>query len=235
MFKEKELKKALTKHKIEDILSRITIKPVSNYNQRNSRCVLCRVLYSNTPAPDIPVRFQLTEGEGFITSLAYSDTDGVAQCDVNVSKEYPINKIRAWVDIEGVSADLVFHFSSVKPKPVITASPLEVKHDCFVFELKESNDVDVLFNQYEVLINAEYKNASFVNYYIARVDNSKHSFRSFNLLSPIRIKGGTSQVVRIPFNSWIKENLKNLDKWYMGSELDYRIVLRGEGTFVTTQ
>jgi hypothetical protein len=188
LYKEKDLKKALARSNIDNMLSRITLKAVSNYNQRNNQYVICRVLYNNKPAPDIPIRFQLAEGNGFITPLIFSNADGVAQCDVNVSKEYPSNKIKAWVDIEGIKSGLVFNFSSVEPKPIVTASFLEVRDDCFVFELKESNDVDAVFDSYDIFIDAEYKNASFINYYIARVDNSRHTSRSFNLLNPTSIR-----------------------------------------------
>lgn len=229
LFKGKDIKKVFATSNIENLLSRITLETVTNYNQRNRHYVICKALYNNKPVSDIPVRFQLIEGKGTITPVSYSNSDGFVQSDVNVNKEHPNNKIRAWINIEGVDANLVFNFSSVEPKPIISASPLEVNNNCFTFELKESNDVDVVFDQYEVLINAAYKNASFINYYIARVDNSKHASRSFNLLNPIKIEGGTSQLVKIPFNSWIKAKIDELDKWYMGSNLDYRIVLNENG------
>jgi hypothetical protein len=209
-------------------LSRITLETAANYNQRNRHYVICKVHYNNKSVSDIPVRFQLIEGEGNITPVAYSNFDGIVHCNVNVNKEYLRNKIRAWVDIEGINSGVVFNFSSVNPKPVIRASPLEARNNCFIFELKESNDVDVIFDRYEVSIFAEYKNASFVNYYIAHVDSSKHATRSFNFPNPVVIKGGTSQFVKIPFNSWAKEKIDKLDKWYMGSKLDYRIVLKGD-------
>jgi hypothetical protein len=217
------------------MLSRITLKAVSNYNQRDRHFISCKVFYNGEPVSEIPVRFQLTEGNGFITPLTYSYSDGIVQCDVNVSNEYPSNKIKAWVDIEGVDTNLMFNFSSVLPMPVISVSPLEVRDNCFVFELKESNDVDAVFEQYEVSINAEYKNASFINYYIARVDNSKHASCSFNLLNPIKIKGGSSHHVKIPFNSWVRSTKGELDKWYMRSKLDYSIVLNGTSLSVTVQ
>jgi hypothetical protein len=130
---------------------------------------------------------------------------------------------------------LFFNFSTVEPRPVIKASPLEVRDNFFAFRVIESNDVDVVYDRYEIYINAEYKNASFVNYYIAHVNGSKHVARSFNLLNPIKIKGGTSQLVKIPFNSWIRNNIGELDKWYMGSKLDYRIVLKGDDFSISVQ
>lgn len=235
LYKEKDLKKALARSNIDNMLSRITLKAVSNYNQRDRHFISCKVFYNGEPVSEIPVRFQLTEGNGFITPLTYSYSDGIVQCDVNVSNEYPSNKIKAWVDIEGVDTNLMFNFSSVLPMPVISVSPLEVRDNCFVFELKESNDVDAVFEQYEVSINAEYKNASFINYYIARVDNSKHASCSFNLLNPIKIKGGSSHHVKIPFNSWVRSTKGELDKWYMRSKLDYSIVLNGTSLSVTVQ
>jgi len=53
--------------------------------------------------------------------------------------------------------------------------------------------------------------------------------------STIRIKGGTSQFVVLPFNSWIKEKRDDFDKWYMGSRLDYRIALKGDDIFIPIQ
>jgi len=229
LFKRKEIKRTFATSNIENLLSRITLETVANYNQRNMHYVICKALYNNKPVSDIPVRFQIIEGKGSITPVSYSNSDGFAQSDVNISKEHPDNKIRAWIDIEGISSAVVFNFSSIEPKPVISASPLEVRNNCFVFELKERNDVDVVFDQYEVSIDAEYKNASFINYYIARVDDSKYAARSFELLNPVMIKGGTFRLVKIPFNSWVKAKIGELDKWFMGSKLSYRVVLHGNG------
>jgi len=235
LFKERKVKKALAEGYMDKIASRIKLKAASNYNQRNRHFVRCKVLYGDNPVTDIPVRFQLTKGKGFITSHGYSDFSGIARCDVNMRSGYPNNKIIAWVDIKGVDSEVFFNFSTVEPRPVIKASPLEVRNNYFAFELKESNNVDVVFDRYEIYINAEYKNASFVNYYIAHVDGNKHAARSFNLLNPIKIKGKTSQLVKIPFNNWAREKIDELDKWYMGSKLDYRIVLKGDGVSIPVQ
>ena len=235
LFKERKVKKVLAEGYMDNIASRIKLKAASNYNQRNRHFVRCEVLYGDNPVSDIPVRFQLAKGKGFITYHGYSDFSGIARCDVNMRSGYPHNKIKAWVDVEGVNSDVSFNFSSVEPMPVVTASSLEVRNSCFVFELKECNDVDVVFDRYEIYINAEYKNASFINYYIAHVDNNKHASRSFNLLNPVRVKGGTSQLVKIPFNNWVEEKINDLDKWFMGSKLDYRIVLKGDDFSISIQ
>ena len=235
LFKERKVKKVLAEGYMDNIASRIKLKAASNYNQRNRHFVRCKVLYGDNPVSDIPVRFQLTKGKGFITSHGYSDFSGIARCDVNMRSGYPNNKIIAWVDIKGVDSEVVFNFSTVEPRPVIKASPLEVRDNCFSFRVIESNDVDVVFDSYDIFIDAKYKNASFINYYIAHVDNGKHTSCSFNLLNPIRIKGGTSQVARIPFNNWTREKIDELDKWYMGSRLDYRIVLKGDDFSISVQ
>jgi hypothetical protein len=54
-------------------------------------------------------------------------------------------------------------------------------------------------------------------------------------LNPIKIKGGTSQLVKLPFNNWIREKVNELDKWYMGGKLDYRVVLNGASLSITVQ
>jgi len=235
LFKERKVKRVLAEGYMDNIASRIKLKAASNYNQRNRHFVRCKVLYGDNPVSDVPVRFQLTEGKGFITSHGYSDFSGIARCEANMRAENPNNKIIAWVDIKGVDSEVVFNFSTVEPRPVIKVFPLEVRDNCFSFRVIESNDVDVVFDRYEIYINAEYKNASFVNYYIAHVDNNKNASRLFNLLNPIMIEGGTFQLVKIPFNNWTREKIDELDKWYMGSKLDYRIVLKGDRIFITIQ
>lgn len=235
LFRERDTKKHLVEAHIQNLCLRIRLKPVSNYNQRDNHSVSCKVIYNDRPIGDIPVRFLPLEGDGNITPLVYSNSKGIARCDVNLRTGYSNNKMKAWIDIDGIESSIDFIFSSVKPKPIIRASSLEVKNDCFTFEIKEINDVDVVFDKYEVFINAEYKNASFINYYIAHVDSSKHVSRSFSLLNPVKIKGGSSQKVRIPFNRWVQEEIQELDKWYMGCRLDYRVVLAGDVFSITVQ
>jgi len=235
LFKERQIKKATVNSYIENLLSRIRLKPISNYNQRDNFFVSCKTVYDEKPISDIPVRFQLSEGNGFITPLVYSDLNGIAKCDVNMKSEISSNKIKTWIDLGGVDSGIVFSFSTIKPKPIVKASFLEVKNNCFAFSIKECNDIDVVFDKYEIHINAEYKNASFINYYITHVDNNKHASSSFNLLNQIKIRGGTHQPVKIPFNSWLEEQIDELDKWYMGSKIDYKIVLRGNNVSIPIQ
>ena len=174
-------------------------------------------------------------GNGAVTALTYTDENGFAQSDVELSHGTPDNQIRAFIDIDGTNSDYIFNFSTVKPKPIIIASPLEVRENCFVFELREENDVDVEFTSYEVLIDALYKNASFINYYIARVDSNKSVSRSFDLLPPIRLTGNSSRIIKIPFNLWIEGKTKELNKWYMGSNLEHKVILKGNDSSITIQ
>ena len=141
----------------------------------------------------------------------------------------------AFVDIDGVDTECVFDFSTVEPKPILIASPLEVRDNCFVFELRENNDIEVELTSFEVLINAIYKNASFINYYVARVESNKSVSRSFHLLPPIRLAGNSARIIKIPFNAWIENKTNELNKWYMGSTLEQKVILKGADISVTVQ
>jgi len=234
LFKERKINKAIAKTHIKSTLSRINLMAVSNYDQRYRHYVICKALYNNRPAQNIPIRFELLKGNGLITPLTYTDLSGTARCDISSNAERLCNEVKAFIDLEGVQAEHIFTFSTAEPRPIIVTSPLKVIEDCFVFEVRENNDVGATFTSYEVSIGATYRNASFINYYIARVDSSKSVSRSFNFMHPIEIPGRSYQVIKIPFNSWLKQKTNELNKWYMGSNIEYRLVLKGNEAEVAT-
>ena len=110
-------------------------------------------------------------------------------------------------------------------KPKLRVSPLSVTDNCFAFEVAELNGVDVAFDKYEVYINARYRNAKFINYYVANVDKQKKASRTFDFLQPVKVDGNTSRIVMIPLNQWVKEKMDDFTSTILGSQIDYQVVL----------
>jgi len=52
--------------------------------------------------------------------------------------------------MDGFGNEVVLTFSTIEPSAVVSASPLEVKGDLISFQLKESNQVDVTYDTYEI-------------------------------------------------------------------------------------
>ena len=110
-------------------------------------------------------------------------------------------------------------------KPKLRVSPLSVTDNCFAFEVAELNGVGVEFDKYEVYINARYRNAKFINYYIAKVDRQKKASRTFDFIKPVKVDGNTSRIVMIPLNRWVKEKMDDFTSIVLGSQIDYQVVL----------
>lgn len=232
LFKGKDTNRALAQKHLQNMLSKLRIEKIVNYDQKERHYIVARVLFNNLPAANVPVAFKVVEGQGSVMPLVYSDSDGLVQSDADLKVNYQHNRIESNVAVDGARAEAVFDFSTVEPHSFVVSSPLEIQGDCFSFELKEKNGTEAVFDRYEVYMQAEYKAASFINYYIARVEDSKSVVNTFGLLSSIKVNAGESVTAKIPFNPWVRQKIKELDKWYMGSSLDYRIVLAGNNVSV---
>lgn len=110
-------------------------------------------------------------------------------------------------------------------QPILKVSSLVMTDKCFTFEIAEVNGKDVSFDSYTVDIQADYNNARLISYYVMKVAPEKNVSRSFDLIRPVRIKGNTTKVVMIPFNSWVKENMDDLSSFVLGSQIKYEVVL----------
>jgi len=225
LFAGRKTKKILAENHIRLLLSRLMLK--KSDAPINAKYLSCKVLFKGCPVADIPVRFKLMHGRGTITSTALTDSDGIVRCDYNLTEGFSNNRVLAWIDITGADVQEHFVFSTVIIKPDIRPSLLIVKENCFSFELIEASNIDAEFDRYEVHIDARYRYADFMNYFIIHTDRNKNASRSFNLSRPIRISGKTTQPVTIPFNRWVTETVGSFKKWYLGSQIDYRIVLKG--------
>lgn len=117
-------------------------------------------------------------------------------------------------------------------KPVLKVSPLIMTDRCFTFEIAETNGKDISFDRYSVSLNADYNNAKLINYYVMKVDKEKNLERSFDLIQPIHVKGSSTKVVMIPYNSWVKENIDNLSSFILGSKISYEVFLHSNGLSV---
>lgn len=235
LFRNRGQRISAARRQIKNLIGSLSIRPHSNYDQRSSRAVSCQVLFRGTPVQGVPIAFWLLEGSGALDPQTITNTDGIATCGVILKQEVPHNRISARIDVEGIDAFTTFAFSTINPQPVLHVSPLEIVDNGFAFTISESNHVDTIFDRYEIDIQADYRLSSFISYYIVHVDRHNGITGSFNLQTPIKIHGGSTQNVVIPFNSWARKNKDDLDRWYLGSSLDYRIVLHGNGHSISVQ
>lgn len=110
-------------------------------------------------------------------------------------------------------------------KPKVRVSSLEVTDQYFAFEVAEINGVDIVFDRYDVSLNAQYRNAGFISYYIKKVDKGRSASRSFDLVRPIKVRGNSTKVVMIPVNQWVREKWAELSSVMLGSQIDHKVVL----------
>jgi len=117
-------------------------------------------------------------------------------------------------------------------KPKLRVSALEVTDQYFAFEVAEVNGVDIVFDRYDVSVNAQYRNAGFISYYIKKVDKTRNASRSFDLIRPISVRGNSTKVVMIPVNHWVREKESEFSSVMLGSDVEYSLQLHYGGLSV---
>ncbi|HCJ67090.1 MAG TPA: hypothetical protein DHV62_07150 [Elusimicrobia bacterium] len=234
-------------NKIGNIINSLTIVMNSNYKERPSseRRVSVLVKIDEAPAKNVPVKFEIIEGEGKPDKIVYTDNKGIAISKVDMRSVRVDNRARAFIDLSDVLTvdsrlcgfnkpkEVNFIFSTLDKIANIESGSLSVekkgwllnKKLFFKFDLKETHGLGVTFNWYEVRLNATYENKP---WFREREIWSNSLEGSFNLNDAIRIPGGGIVQNEIEWSQWFYEALRTLAKKKYFKRVNFVFTLRGK-------
>jgi len=220
-------------YRIAALISSLHLVKFSNYSEKpNSRHrVSVRASIGSIPAVNVPVRFEISAGEGKLEPLVFTDRSGIASSGVKMNSICEDNQIRAFIDLTDIlSADgrlcflneikeVEFTFSTLSKIANVQGGTLYVdkkkeswfkKTPVLGYDLREVNDLGAEFDRYDIEVKGLFEHRHWLT---GRVRSwSKSDVGNFNLNEKIVIEAKGQTRVVSKWNAWLMDAFKNMSK-----------------------
>lgn len=236
-------------YRIATLVSSLHLVKLSNYSEKpdSKHRVSTRAGIGNILAVNVPVRFEISSGEGKVEPLVFTDVSGIASSSVKMNSICEDNQIRAFVDLTDIlSADCrlaflneikeaEFTFSTLSKVANVQGGTLYVdkrkeswfkKTSLLKFDLREVNGLGAAFDRYDLEVKGLFKRKHWLT---GRVDSwSKSEVGSFNLNDRIAVKEKSKARGILEWNVWLTDTFKSMSKEKHCKEIQLILTLYGK-------
>jgi hypothetical protein len=220
-------------YRIAALVSSLHLVKLSNYSEKpgSKHRVSVRASIGNIPAANVPVRFEISSGEGRVEPLVFTDGSGIASSGVKMNSICEDNQIRAFIDLTDIlSADgrlaflneikeVEFTFSTLSKVANVQGGTLYVDREkeswfkkilVLRYDLREINDLGAEFDRYDIEVRGLFEHKHWLT---GRMESwSRSEVGSFNLNERIVIEAKDKKTVVSKWNAWLMDTFRNVSK-----------------------
>lgn len=249
LFKNSELRTLECAYRIAGLVASLRLAGMGNYVERfvSTHRVSVEAKIDCVPAVNMPIRFEITSGQGRVDPLEFTNRDGLAHARVSMASIREDNKIKALVDFSDILSidkrllplnevkQVNFTFSTLSKAANVQGGTLYVdkekeswlkKTPVIKFDLREVNGLGAAFDRYNIEVKGLFERK---NWLTGKVKSwTKSEIGSFNLNEKIVIKAKGKEKVVSKWNAWLMDTFKNMSKEKYCQKIRLILTLHGK-------
>lgn len=233
LFKNSEIRASECVYKLIYLIASLRLKGIGNYVEEHASThkVVVKATMNDVPAINVPIKLEITSGQGKVNPVVFTDKDGSASSRVSMTSIQQDNGIRAFVnfsDILSVNERLLpvneikevnFVFSTLSKVANVQGGTLYVdkkreslfkKIPVLMFDIREVNGLGAVFDRYDIEVKGMFERK---NWLTGKVKSwIRSEVGNFNLNEKILIEAKGKKTVVSKWNAWLMDTFKSMSK-----------------------